>query len=86
MISSTRLRSSTGGTNPAPMPWILCGPARPPDSTGDEAGSTATTRASRVALLQVAPGARQRAAGADAGDEAVDVLVIAVQISGPVAR
>jgi hypothetical protein len=26
---------------PAPMPWILCGPALPPDSTADSAGSTA---------------------------------------------
>ena len=26
------------------MPWILCGPARPPESTGEDAGSTAITR------------------------------------------
>ena len=44
MISSTSVGSSTGGTKPAPMPWILCGPGAPPDSTGDAAGSTATTR------------------------------------------
>ena len=25
------------------MPWILCGPGRPPDSTGEAAGSTAIT-------------------------------------------
>ena len=42
-ISSSSVRSSTGGTKPAPMPWILCGPGRPPDSTGLLAGSTATT-------------------------------------------
>ena len=30
------------GTKPAPMPWILCGPGLPPDSTGESAGSTAT--------------------------------------------
>ena len=28
--------------NPAPIPWILCGPGCPPDITGDEMGSTAT--------------------------------------------
>ena len=28
---------------PAPMPWILCGPGRPPDSTGEVSGSTAIT-------------------------------------------
>jgi hypothetical protein len=37
------LVSSTPGTKPAPMPWILCGPGLPPDSTGDSAGSTATS-------------------------------------------
>jgi hypothetical protein len=42
-ISSSSERSSTGGTNPAPMPWILCGPGRPPESTAEEAGSTAIT-------------------------------------------
>ena len=31
------------GTNPAPMPWIGCGPLTPPDSTGDASGSTAMT-------------------------------------------
>ena len=36
--------------NPAPMPWILCGPGAPPEMTGDSAGSTATicTRISRT--------------------------------------
>lgn len=29
------------GTNPAPIPYILCGPGFPPDKTGDSAGSTA---------------------------------------------
>ena len=42
ITSSSSRRSSTGGTKPAPMPWILCGPGRPPDSTADVAGSTAT--------------------------------------------
>jgi hypothetical protein len=27
--------------NPAPMPWILCGPFAPPLRTGEAAGSTA---------------------------------------------
>ena len=43
MTSSMSPVSSTPGTNPAPMPWILCGPGLPPDSTGDSAGSTATS-------------------------------------------
>ena len=29
------------GTNPAPVPWILCGPGGPPDSTAESSGSTA---------------------------------------------
>ena len=33
----------TSGTKPAPMPWILWGPAVPFVSTGESAGSTATT-------------------------------------------
>jgi hypothetical protein len=41
--SSMMLVSSTPGTKPAPMPWILCAPGLPPDSTGDSAGSTATS-------------------------------------------
>ena len=45
--SSTSERSSTSGLNPAPMPWILCGPglggwpARMAVSTGEWMGSTA---------------------------------------------
>ena len=35
--------SSTLGTKPAPMPWILWGPPWPWERTGEEAGSTATT-------------------------------------------
>lgn len=41
-ISLISLVSSTPGTKPAPMPWILCGPGLPPLSTGLSAGSTAT--------------------------------------------
>ena len=41
MISSTRLISITFGINPAPIPWILCGPGCSPDNTADVAGSTA---------------------------------------------
>ena len=33
---------STSGTKPAPIPWILCGPAFPSESTGESAGSRAT--------------------------------------------
>ena len=41
-ISSTISKSNTLGTNPAPIPWILCGPGLLPESTADVAGSTAT--------------------------------------------
>ena len=44
MISSINSVFKTGGMKPAPMPWILCGPGRPPERTGLAAGSTATTR------------------------------------------
>lgn len=43
MTSSISFVSSTPGTKPAPMPWILWGPGLPPDSTGDSDGSTATS-------------------------------------------
>ena len=33
----------TSGTNPAPMPWMPWGPGLPPESTGESAGSTATS-------------------------------------------
>ncbi len=55
MISSSSLRSSTGGTKPAPMPWILCGPGRPPDSTALLAGSTAITLTSLSRSLRNEP-------------------------------
>ena len=87
ITSSSSSRLSTAGTKPAPIPWILCGPGVPPDSTADAAGSTATTRQSRVALLQHLADAGDRAAGADAGDEHVDAgRPVASQISGPVVR
>ena len=50
MTSSTTSRLSTAGTKPAPMPWMRCGPGGPPESTADDAGSTATTQRRRVAL------------------------------------
>ena len=41
-ISSTKSSFNTSGLNPAPMPWILCGPFWPPLRTAEAAGSTAT--------------------------------------------
>ena len=55
MISSSTSRFSTLGTKPAPMPWILCGPGRPPDSTADALGSTATTRQREFRDLSISP-------------------------------
>jgi len=44
ITSSNSSRLSTGGTKPAPIPWIRCGPAGSPESTAEPRGSTATTR------------------------------------------
>ncbi len=44
MTSSSSEVSRTLGTNPAPQPWILCGPGFPPEITGESAGSAATMR------------------------------------------
>ena len=41
--------------NPAPIPWILCGPRFPPDRTGDPEGSTATIRVFRPRDLKWVP-------------------------------
>ena len=79
MISSRTSRLSTGGTKPAPMPWILCGPGGRPESTADVAGSTATTWRRRVALLEHLPHAGDRPARPDAGDEHVDAAVERVE-------
>ena len=57
------------------MPWILCGPGARPESTAELAGSTATTCSVRVARLEGLPRAGDRAAGADAADEHVDLAV-----------
>ena len=43
-ISSTTARSNVSGTKLAPIPWMPCAPARPSDSRGEAAGSTATMR------------------------------------------
>src|SRR5215472_613297 len=44
-------RLSQPGQKEAPMPWMPCGRARPPESTGDRVGSTPITRT---------PGSRSR--------------------------
>ena len=46
---------STSGTNPAPIPWILCGPPFPSDNTGELAGSTATTFTSLFCAFRYSP-------------------------------
>ena len=57
------------------MPWILCGPGWPPLRMGDSAGSTPTIAHLGLALLQHLADAGERAAGADARHEDVDVAV-----------
>ena len=72
--SSIRPRSRIAGTKPAPMPWILCGPGWPPESTGESSGSTATiAQRSGLRGFSTCADAGDRAAGADAGDEDVDL-------------
>ena len=41
IISSMQFLFKILGIKPAPIPWILCGPAEPPESTGLSSGSTA---------------------------------------------
>ena len=41
MTSSISDASRISGINPAPIPWILCDPGSPPDSTALSSGSTA---------------------------------------------
>ena len=43
------------GTKPAPMPWILCGPGWPPESTGEASGSTAIIFTEALRLLSTWP-------------------------------
>ena len=47
--------SNTFGTKPAPIPWILWAPGRPPDKTGEAAGSTATTFKSLLCSFKYFP-------------------------------
>ena len=54
MTSSISLVSRMLGTNPAPMPWILCGPGLPPESTGAVSGLDGDGLELRLALLDVA--------------------------------
>src|SRR5947208_2832990 len=55
MTRSMILRLSTPGTNDAPMPWMAWGRALPPDSTGERAGSTATTCTPDIFSLRTSP-------------------------------
>ena len=71
----SRSRSRIAGTKPAPMPWILCGPGAPPDRTGESSGSTAIIRTLGLRALQHLADAGDRSAGADAGDDDVDLAV-----------
>ena len=43
------------GTNPAPIPWILCAPAFPVERTADVSGSTATIFTSAFLLFKYSP-------------------------------
>src|SRR5690606_32787293 len=54
-ISSITSRFRIGGTKPAPMPWILCGPGGLPDSTALSSGSTATIRRPGLRAFSTSP-------------------------------
>ena len=75
MTSSMTLWSRIAGTKFGPMPWILCGPGVPLVSSGESAGSTAMTLRAGHALLEHLTDAGDGAAGADAGDEVVDLAL-----------
>ena len=72
ITSSSSSRLSTGGTKPAPMPWMRCGPGAPAREHRRAARLDRHDPQLRVALAQVLADARDRAARADAGDEHVD--------------
>ena len=65
------------------MPWILCGPGGRPESTAEAAGSTATTAHVGELALEELADAGDRPAGADAGDEHVDLAVERREDLGP---
>ena len=76
MTSSSSSRLSTGGTKPAPIPWMRCGPGGAPESTADAFGSTATTRRRGLTCSRrYSPVPVIVPPGADAGHEHVDVVV-----------
>ena len=62
------------GMKPAPMPWILCGPGWPPPILADDTGSTAMAWNAGFFVRMIARHAGDGAAGADAGDDGVDVV------------
>ena len=55
------------------MPWIAWMPALPPASTGDFAGSTATTSTPGTSCFRTSPHTRDAAARADACDKRIDL-------------
>ena len=74
ITSSISSRLSTGGTKPAPMPWMRCGPGRSPRAPPSRAAPPPRS-ATRVLLAQIFTGAGDRATCADAGDEHVDAPI-----------
>ena len=66
------------------MPWILCAPARPSDSTGDAAGSTATTCTSGFMRLRYAPAPLTVPPVPTPATKMSTSPPVASQISGPV--
>ena len=55
------------------MPWILCGPGAPPDRTGEVFRLDRDHAHARLSRLQNLADSGDRAAGADAGDDEVDL-------------
>mmetsp|Transcript_17445 Transcript_17445/g.49058 ORF Transcript_17445/g.49058 Transcript_17445/m.49058 type:complete len:236 (-) Transcript_17445:61-768(-) len=86
ITSSMTSRLSTSGTKPAPMPWILCGPGCPPESTGDSLGSTATTCTAGFIALRYSPHPVTVPPVPTPHTRMSTVPLESFQISGPVVR
>ena len=63
----------TPGTKDAPIPWMPWGRKRPPESTGERAGSTPTIRTPGTRSFSTSPTPVIVPPGADGGDEGVQV-------------
>ena len=78
--------SRVSGTNPAPIPWILCGPAVPSVRTGEADGSTATTLTPGLRDLRYLPTPVTVPPVPTPATKMSTLPSVSSQISGPVVR